>query len=525
MPTRARTVAAGLLVVVVLLVPGVAGEPPSPSITVPVEAALVALLLLVVPDRARSPLATAAGVLLGLGTVWKLVDLGFFAALAMPFDPLAGWELFGNGYDFLRGSLGPVGAALAAVAAVLIAATVVAATTWAARSLTTLIDERRPVGIAGLSALAVVLPLLVIAPTGSGIATARVRGVADAIADRGRFAAQLGVDPYAGVRGTELLTGLAGHDVVIAFVESYGRSAVETAGLAEPIRAELDAGTRRLAAAGFSARSGYLTSSTFGGRSWLAHASLLTGTWVDSQQRYRQLLDSDRLSLNRAFGRAGWRTVGVSPGTTGDWPDGAFYGFDAFYDSRNLGYRGPNFSWATMPDQYTLAAFQRLERDRRTGPPVMAELQLVSSHAPWSPTPSLLEWSRVGDGSVYDGMADADDPAAAILTRDPARVRADYVTSVRYSLASLVSYLETHGDRELVLILLGDHQPNPIVTGPGATADVPVTIVTGDPAVLARTDGWGWSSGLRPEADAPVWRMDAFRDRFLAAFGPVAGTR
>ena len=33
-------------------------------------------------------------------------------------------------------------------------------------------------------------------------------------------------------------------------------------------------------------------------------------------------------------------------------------------------------------------------------------------------------------------------------------------------------------------------------------------------------DAWGWQPGLRPAPDAPVWRMDAFRDRFLSAFGP-----
>jgi hypothetical protein len=38
--------------------------------------------------------------------------------------------------------------------------------------------------------------------------------------------------------------------------------------------------------------------------------------------------------------------------------------------------------------------------------------------------------------------------------------------------------------------------------------------------VLDRVAGWGWTDGLRPAADAPVWRMDAFRDRFLTAFGP-----
>jgi hypothetical protein len=30
--------------------------------------------------------------------------------------------------------------------------------------------------------------------------------------------------------------------------------------------------------------------------------------------------------------------------------------------------------------------------------------------------------------------------------------------------------------------------------------------------------GWGWSDGLRPSANAPLWQMSDFRDRFLSAF-------
>jgi len=104
-------------------------------------------------------------------------------------------------------------------------------------------------------------------------------------------------------------------------------------------------------------------------------------------------------------------------------------------------------------------------------------------------------------------------------------VRADYARSIAYSLRSLISYTATDYDDDLVMIVVGDHQPAPIVTGPDAGRDVPITLITGDPAVLARTDDWGWSSGLRPAADAPVWPMEAFRDRFLTAFGPGAAAQ
>jgi hypothetical protein len=102
-----------------------------------------------------------------------------------------------------------------------------------------------------------------------------------------------------------------------------------------------------------------------------------------------------------------------------------------------------------------------------------------------------------------------------------AEARAGYRRAIAYSLRTLVSYVETYGDDDLVLVFLGDHQPAPVVTGPHAGRDVPVTVVARDPAVLDRIAGWGWQEGLRPGPDAPVWPMDAFRDRFLTAFGPA----
>ncbi|MDM4777809.1 hypothetical protein [Micromonospora sp. b486] len=72
------------------------------------------------------------------------------------------------------------------------------------------------------------------------------------------------------------------------------------------------------------------------------------------------------------------------------------------YGARELGYRGPLFSFSSPPDQYTLAAFQRIERTPGH-PPVMAEIPLLSSHVPWTPIPPLVDWDDVGDGSVYKG--------------------------------------------------------------------------------------------------------------------------
>jgi hypothetical protein len=73
------------------------------------------------------------------------------------------------------------------------------------------------------------------------------------------------------------LTGLRGKDVLLVFVESYGRTALDL----PVIESALDAGERRLQKAGFSSLSGFLTSPTFGGLSWLAHIPLQSGLWLD----------------------------------------------------------------------------------------------------------------------------------------------------------------------------------------------------------------------------------------------------
>jgi hypothetical protein len=174
-----------------------------------------------------------------------------------------------------------------------------------------------------------------------------------------------------------------------------------------------------------------------------------------------------------------------------------------------------------MPDQFTLAALQRNELTpglaagvRR---PVMAEVDLVSSHNPWTPLPRLVDWASIGDGSVFDGMP-AQGPTTSELFRDPGKVRAAYGTSIQYTWSSLVSWLVRRPDPNLVLVVLGDHQPHTVVSGTDPGHDVPVSVIAHDPAVLRSIADWQWQPGLHPSPTAPVWRMDTFRDRFLAAY-------
>jgi hypothetical protein len=530
------TLFACLLVLLALLAPDEFSRlTPGAFVSVPLEGLLWVALLLVLPRRATSVAATFVGVALGLVGIVKLLDMGFFAVFARPFDPLLDWKLLDDAMRFLAGSIGAVPAIGSLAVAVAFSTTLVIFMTRAVQHLSSLVVRHSPAATCAVVVL--VVPLLTCAMLAiqivpgvpiAGKASAaylrtRVHPAATGQRDHQSFSTDTGADAFQSAQAKDLLTALSGKDVIIAFVESYGRDAVENPEFASHVGAVLDAGDRRLRGAGFASRSAFLTSPTAGGSSWLAHATLLSGFWIDNQQRYDDLASSRRLTLTKAFRRAGWRTVGVMPGNDSAWPESGSLGYDRVYGSQEMGYQGPRFSWATMPDQYTLSRFEGTERSPRNRQPVMAEITLVSSHAPWEPIPRLVNWSEVGNGSIFDAMAAAGDPPEAILTRNPTRVRAAYRASIEYSLGSLISYVEKYGDDNLVLIFVGDHQPSPIVTGHGASRDVPISIVARDPSVFERITSWRWQQGLKPDPQAPVWRMDAFRDRFLRAFG-TAGT-
>ena len=505
---------------------------PAAFVTLPFEAVLLAAVAVLVPPRPRKVCALTAGIVLGVGLVLHLLDLAVRASLDRPFDVLHDWTYLGSLADLIRTSTGPTtGDVLLTAAAVLLVGSVVAVPLALLR-LTRLLAGRRRRATPVLVVLSLAWSLLALLdtrvgghPAASAGATAYTRDVVARVQaerrDQVAFASALTHDPLARTLSTTppagLLRGLRGKDVLVVFVESYGRAAVNGSWFSTGVRRVLEDGTRRLTADGFGARSAFLTSPTFGGISWLAHSTFESGTWVSSQQRYDQLLASRRSTLSRAFARAGWRTVSDVPANTRAWPQGSFYGFDQFYDARNVGYAGPRFGYPTMPDQYTLEALHRLELAPAHRRPVMAEVDLVSSHTPWARTPRMIDPGLVGDGSAYDAMP-ASLPSQREVWDSRAHVQAAYARAVEYSLRAVLSFVEQHSTDRTVLVVLGDHQPATIVTGQDASHDVPVTVIARDERVLHQVDGWHWQTGLLPGTRGPVWRMDTFRDRFLRAF-------
>jgi phosphatidylglycerophosphate synthase len=534
-PRRAplpRGIAVALTVLALLLVWAALVAPNHPSRVTLGEFARLPLELLVVvaagallPATPRRVLALVAGAVLSVLVVVKLLDIGFFTAFDRPFKPVDDSSYVGIGIETLRDAIGSSSANVAVAVAVVLIVGLLAVPVLALLRVTRVAAGHRAWALRAAAALGVVWVALRLAgaPVASSstaaLAVDEVQAVRTGLADRATLARLIADDRFRSTPGTRLLTDLRGKDVLLVFVESYGRVAVQDSSVSPRIDAVLDAGTAQLRAAGFSSRSAFLASPTFGGLSWLAHATLQAGVLVDGQRRYDQLVQADRLTLTRAFKRAGWRAVAAMPANRRAWPEGSsFYGYDEIYDRRNLGYRGPDFGLPPMPDQYTLLALQRRELAGRRRPPLFAEVDLISSHAPWTRIPRLISWDDVGDGSIFARIP-AEESTQAALFGDAERARAAYGHSIEYVLTTLFSFVQRYGDDDLVVVVLGDHQPATLVTGQGAGHDVPISVIAHDPEVMAQIAGWGWQDGMSPSPQSPVWPMAAFRDRFLTAFG------
>jgi len=528
---RSATAAAIALLVALPLVPGLLASGGTALLRIPVESLVVVLILAIVPWRMpRLALAAAFGLFVTLALVLAGIDRGYEAALGIHFVPLD-WPQLADAYGVVADAIGPPLANLLVAAVVLVICACIAGLGWAALRVAGLVRrsaDGRAV-LAGATAVwvaaALVAPPLrttdpVAAAASVGSVGTAVSRTMSALQEQAAVGRDIADDPFAGAPAGGLLAALRGKDVVIAFVESYGRVALEGRGISDGVGQVLHEGEATLAGDGYTAQSAWLTSPTFGGRSWLAHSTLQSGVWIDAQTAYEQVVASDRLTLTRAFADAGWRTVADVPSNTRAWDEGTtFYGYDAQLDANDVGYRGPKFGYARIPDQYTLKHFA--DTELATGhDPVMAEIDLVSSHTPWAPLPRLVPWDEIGDGSVYDAQP-AQSRTASTVWQSPRTVQRYYGMSVQYSLGALVSFLQNVDDPNLVVIVLGDHQPAAIVSGEDASHDVPVTVIARDPAVFAAIGDWRWSPGLRPGDETPVWRMDAFRDRFLAAFSPT----
>jgi hypothetical protein len=529
-----RLVAAAVVLYLVLVQPNhPQAMTPGALAVFPLELPVVLLALVAAgPGAAGRVLRVVLVAALMLIALLKLADYAMFMAFGRGFNPVSDLALAEAGVRLLAGSIGPLQAAGALLAAS-VAIGGVGWLVWWSTGVWTAVAPRR--ATARLSAaVAVVFALVATAEVGHAMRawalptvppgaafTARV-GVERAgmagrtLAELRAFREAAAEDPFADRPG---LLAAIDRDVMVIFVESYGRTSFDTPYFAGTHLETLGRAEQRLEGLGLSMRSGFVAAPTRGGQSWLSHATFANGLRIDDQMRHGAALASGRRTLFHVAQATGFHTAAVMPQITLAWPEAALMGFDTVLAAQDLGYRGLPFNWVTMPDQFTLAALDRLLHPNDGDRPLFVQVALGSSHAPWVPVPDLIDWDTVGDGTIFNAMAASGDPPE-VVWRDRERVREQYSLAVDYALRTVFDYAARHAEDAPLLFVLGDHQAAGFIAL-DERPDVAVHVI-GPPHLVDLVADWGWTPGLVPPQDMRAVPMERMRDMILDAFTPRA---
>ncbi len=323
------------------------------------------------------------------------------------------------------------------------------------------------------------------------------------------------VDAALGASGEHALAALRGADLYLLMLESYGAVVFDNPRAARALRPAREQFAAAIAASGRHVVSAFVRSPTFGGASDLAHLGLLSGIDLSDANRHDLLLTTERPTLISLFREHGYQSFGLYPAVRWEWPERAFYGFDRYLESRDLGYRGPALGYWSLPDQFSIARFEQLFPRGAGTRPRLLFFPTITTHLPFSPVPPYQpDWSRMLTPQPFDA---ADTERALAQPVNWLDMFPDYVRMIDYNYRWLAGLMQQPEARETVFVLVGDHQPAANITGEGASWDVPVHIIARDARLLAQFTAMGFAAGLEAPR-APLGAMHELTGLLLKAF-------
>jgi hypothetical protein len=313
-------------------------------------------------------------------------------------------------------------------------------------------------------------------------------------------------------------------DVHVFIVESYGHTLFTRERYRRAMEPVYQGFEDFLEARGWQGVSSFMSSPAFGGRSWLADATLLAGVRIRNQEQYDAYLLSGSRNLSHRMGELGYHRILAASGTqysTPEWE--SIHEFDIYLLEKDFGYRGPFITFGRMPDQYLLYRTARLFTGKRVGQnaglskglgygletgletqseaPLFGWYMLANSHVPFEAQPEYVEdWDSLGDGSIFH------DAYVRYFKNNwlwGGEFPEGYLFSIDYELRIIREFMDRYLDPESLVIILGDHQPRIPISEANSSYSVPVHVLSGNAALLETLLVRGFQPRMVPE-DEPL---------------------
>jgi len=289
------------------------------------------------------------------------------------------------------------------------------------------------------------------------------------------------------------LQALNGAEVKVLFLESYGATTYKNKTVAKVMNPARKSFEEAANAQGRQVLSAYVQAATFGGASDLSHLSFLSALDLSNPIRHDLLLNTNRPTILDTFEQAGYRTIGLYPAMSWEWPEVSFYSFDHYQDAQSLNYRGPKFGYWSLTDQFSMARIDQMFPADPNDKPRFLFYPTINTHLPFKQTPPHQpDWSRLTTEQPYSEEA----TAKVLNDTEWKGMTEGYILSFKYTFEWLTSYQALPQARESFLIMLGDHQPAGGIVGKNGTWDVPVHIVTQNNLIAKRLRDIGFQDGM-----------------------------
>src|SRR6056297_308597 len=311
------------------------------------------------------------------------------------------------------------------------------------------------------------------------------------------------------------LPGIQDKNVHIFIVESYGTTIFTNPHHFNRMEEFYRQQESLLQQDGFSILSHAYNSTTFGGTSWLADATILSGIELRTQSHYDQVVKQSTGNLLHLLARANYHRIISAPGTnfmTDDYT--GFYSYDTYILHDDFEYNGPFFTFGKLPDQYQMHFIHSEIIDHSSSQPHFVQYILCSSHVPWNYIPPYIDtWEELDRGSIYYNRERNTwyDNSWAVGSE----LFEGYAHSIRYSLESVFGYARTHLKHDDILIVIGDHQPKFPVSEKEAGFGVPIHIIGKDRSILLPFMRFGYEMGILPPQTENLPGLERFLSHFL----------